>query len=265
MQSYKQVKMYDTVWSSHFDKFNTLRELNEYYNKRVADKEQDLLNASENEEIHKANAAEFNSIIEHAKSLGYKVSSYVTGTRKRSGYYKDEKWVDELRKQFPRSHYSAIYSSKQVENNYKQLEQYYEERKKYLERVEYNAKQSYEAEIENRQKDAIAIRLAVKYGLPEDVVDRDTIIETLVESDKYIMLATAMHETRNDWSDGFYRVKYALKKFVVSNEEDAAIASDVWECMDSDDGRVFRDTTYNYNVLYGMGNQELLADIAKIT
>ena len=66
---------------------------------------------------------------------------------------------------------------------------------------------------------------------------------------KYRMLVQAMVETRNDWLEGFYRVANALTQFEIEDERDQEIYDDLLGCMDSDDGRVFRDTAWNYNRL----------------
>lgn len=263
MNNFLNVGMRYTVWRSDFDKFTTLRDLEKHYQSVMAIKEQDIANATENERLHQENCDIFNAVVALAKSGGFKVNSYVTGTRKRSGYYKDEKWVEELRKQLPRPD-SSVYDPKKLQKNYEDFESGYQERKKRLEQIERQNAYDREQKYEYAKKSALAIRVAAKYGLPEDMIDRESIIEALESRDKYIVLATAMEATRGDWSDGFYRVEYALDKFTIGCEEDTYIVADILNCMDSDDGRVFRDTTYNYNVLYGMANQELLADLRKL-
>ena len=66
---------------------------------------------------------------------------------------------------------------------------------------------------------------------------------------KYVDLIIAMKKTRGDWSQGFYRVKDVLKKFNIETKEDELICNNLWEQFDCQDGRVFRDCEYNYDVL----------------
>ena len=60
-----------------------------------------------------------------------------------------------------------------------------------------------------------------------------------------------MSQTRGDWSEGYYRVSHALDRFKVETEEDGDIYRDVCSCFSDDiDGRVFRDTTWNYSHIF---------------
>ena len=59
-------------------------------------------------------------------------------------------------------------------------------------------------------------------------------------------LAVAMAQTRGDWSEGPYRVRDAMDRFTIRDNEDKDIANDVLGCMDDfEDGRVFRDTRWS--------------------
>lgn len=136
-------------------------------------------------------------------------------------------------------------------------------KKKAAQEIEEIRKQEQVKEKEEKAKKEVLAkaRLQVKYGLTEDS-DWDEVLEVLDKKDKYFMLARAMNDVRNDWNDGFGRVEWALSKFVVETEEDKEIEADIQSCLDSEetDGRIFRDTTYNYSVLYAKVNEDLLKD-----
>lgn len=136
-------------------------------------------------------------------------------------------------------------------------------KKKAAQEIEELRKQEQVKEKEEKAKKEVLAkaRLQVKYGLTEDS-DWDEVLEALDKKDKYFMLARAMNDVRNDWNDGFGRVEWALGKFVVETEEDKEIEADIQSCLDSeeDDGRIFRDTTYNYSVLYAKVDEDLMKD-----
>ena len=266
MKSFLPTKVFNTTSEYDLDKYLSQKDLDKYYNDVISHYDSDMQIAEANKQIKLENASEFNQIVELAKSFGYKVSDYVSGTRKRSGYYKDVKWVDELRKQLPSdSYYSARSNPAEMQKAYDSLKSAYEKRSQKLFRISREVEMKKEQEFTDKRKDAMAIRLAVKWGLDENILDRGLILEELINKDKYIMLAMAMEETRGDWSDGFYRVEYALGKFKVETQEDDLIYGDISGCMNCDDGRIFRDTDYNYSILYDrFANQELLADIFSI-
>lgn len=267
MEKFLPVKLYSSPSSYDFDKINKMKELEIEYQRRLAFKNQDLENSEKNAVIHSENIKQYHEIIDLAKSYGFKVNEYVSSRGKTKSHYKDEKWVSELSKQLPSSggYYSAIYTPKHVSDFYESLEGYYKERKEKLSIQERRIQESFDAEEERRNKEKLAIRLAVKYDLDEKYNDRESIYEQLLNKDKYIMLADAMEKTRGDWSDGFYRVEYAVEKFNIEDERDTEIITDIVLCLDGEDGRVFRDTHWNYTKVYMLGNQELLEDIIKIS
>ena len=124
-------------------------------------------------------------------------------------------------------------------------------------------------ERENQRKEEYALRRtrAIRFGAVRgwmDINTPDDFIDKAREADKYLDLASAMEATRGDWSDGFYRVRNSLNRFNVETPTDAEIVADVESCMDADDGRVFRDTDWNYNRLYGMVDNDLMREIGDI-
>lgn len=142
------------------------------------------------------------------------------------------------------------------------LEERYQSNRKELERV-------YNQEKEEKKKLFLIFELATKYNLlPVDEVSPCDIESHILSQDKYLDLAWSMERTRGDWSEGFYRVESALRRFEVVTPTDALIVADLQEIMDSDeqDGRVFRDTTYSYGTIYEyVENKELIADLNRIS
>jgi hypothetical protein len=78
---------------------------------------------------------------------------------------------------------------------------------------------------------------------------------------KYLDLAIAGSETRGDWSEGCWRVESALGRFTPETQVDKDIVEEWWDiCNDFDDGRSFRDTTWNYDRIIGeLANKDVVA------
>ncbi|MNV78716.1 hypothetical protein D3C71_1722230 [compost metagenome] len=104
----------------------------------------------------------------------------------------------------------------------------------------------------------------LRYELPLESSWSD-VLDSLCEKDQRLDLAVAMQRTRGDWSEGPYRVKNALDRFQIETTEDKDIANDVLSCLDDfEDGRVFRDTNWNYGRLFASVKDETLsADVQK--
>lgn len=95
--------------------------------------------------------------------------------------------------------------------------------------------------------------------------DAEEVMEGLIDLDRYLDLASAMEDTRNDWRDGFDRVRNALQRFESSTDHsigDEAIIEDISQILDGDenDGRVFRDTRYSYGVIYDLADKQIMKD-----
>tara|TARA_Y100000114_G_C11764120_1_gene332327 strand:+ start:22677 stop:23645 length:969 start_codon:yes stop_codon:yes gene_type:complete len=125
-------------------------------------------------------------------------------------------------------------------------------------------KEKAEKEKEEKAKKSVQAlaRMQVKYGLDEDSNWTD-VLEALDSKCKYFALARALEDQRGDWSEGFDRVQYAVDSFVVETPEDQEIFDSLHElAYDEDlcDGRTFRDCEWNYSVLYGKADTEVLKD-----
>lgn len=118
-----------------------------------------------------------------------------------------------------------------------------------------------DSELEKRKADMELACMLLRYELPIESSWYD-VLEHLRRKDQRLDLAVAMERTRNDWSEGPYRVREALDSFQIVTDEDKEIATDVANCLyDFEDGRVFRDTTWSYGALYAsITDTTLLAD-----
>lgn len=113
-------------------------------------------------------------------------------------------------------------------------------------------------------------RMLQRYGLGD--LTWPELLDELCSRSKYLDLAVAGLRTRTNWSDGFWLVEDALSRFRASpglgrtaDEErlDDEIAADISSCLESEDGdgRVFRDTIWNYEELFKLVcDEQLVAD-----
>lgn len=255
------------TFSNYYSSYNKMTSV-EQINKKLEEYKLMLeANIAAIEEAHKTNLA----AIENNKLVKEKVA-FVMGqigipTTYSKTYYKTNRsrtpttetvragWFDDLQRIAVSDGYEAkISAAKQAFESLK---------KKAAQEIDELRKQEQVKEKEEKAKKEVLAkaRLQVKYGLTEDS-DWDEVLEALDKKDKYFMLARAMNDVRNDWNDGFGRVEWALGKFVVETEEDKEIEADIQSCLDyeEDDGRIFRDTTYNYSVLYAKVDEDLMKD-----
>jgi hypothetical protein len=123
-------------------------------------------------------------------------------------------------------------------------------------------------ESEERDRENKKIRLLVEIGLKHGQTFNTVCdaIHYIAERDKYLKLALAMQRTRGDWSDGFYRVEYALDGFAMDTDDDKEIFREISSFLSGEerDGRCFRDCKWSYDVLFRKGNPDLLADLSKL-
>ena len=255
------------TFSNYYSSYNKMTSV-EQINKKLEEYKLMLdANIAAIEETHKTNLA----AIENNKLVKEKVA-FVMGqigmpTTYSKTYYKTNRsrtpttetvragWFDDVQRIAVSDGYEAKISA--ARQAFEAL------KKKAAQEIEELRKQEQVKEKEEKAKKEVLAkaRLQVKYGLTEDS-DWDEVLEALDKKDKYFMLARAMNDVRNDWNDGFGRVEWALSKFVVETEEDKEIEADIQSCLDSEeyDGRIFRDTTYNYSVLYAKVDEDLMKD-----
>ena len=94
--------------------------------------------------------------------------------------------------------------------------------------------------------------------------DYETALDKLRESDQRLDLAVAMMQTRDDWSEGCYRVEDALYRFRPWCPDEEAMASEARENCDEwgeiMDGRCFRDSCWGYDRILGTLDDQLRKD-----
>lgn len=116
--------------------------------------------------------------------------------------------------------------------------------------------------LEKRKADLAFVTICQRYDLPLESEWSD-VLDNLRRRDQRLDLAIAMEEVRGDWNEGCGAVESALSRFTIRNDEDKDIANDVLGCThDFEDGRVFRDTNWNYSRLYAsVQDRQLVADV----
>ncbi len=129
------------------------------------------------------------------------------------------------------------------------------------------------AEREKQAQEALhrVALLRAKYT-PEDASSTaHDIREAILSKDKYLHLAYWLERNRGDWNDGYDYAEIGLDGFTVDPDKpvDKEIYDNIFACINSADsyidGRIFRDTEYNYGVLYGMvEDQTLLNDLQQL-
>lgn len=144
-------------------------------------------------------------------------------------------------------------------------EKFAEEARVEAEKAKAEAERAAEREKEQRREMIELAKIILRYELPEESTWAD-VLDALRKRDQRLDLAVAMQQTRGDWSEGFWRVSDALSRFKIETDEDKEIANDVvqWLNGDHDDGRVFRDTTWNYDRLFASASDlQLAADVKR--
>jgi hypothetical protein len=220
--------------------------------------------AKSDEEIHLSNMKKINENIKTKETVfgileKIGVSSYYYGyktSRSRNQTKMYYHWSSEISKQIPTS-----YDQNKLENaKNKSFKFIDDECRKLLDKIRIE-KAKKEQEEKTRRDNEIQVKLLVKYGL-EIMNDWDDLLEVVLQKDKYLKLAYSMEATRNDWSDGFYKVENAISNFNVETDEDSWIYEDIQKLVygEERDGRIFRDCKYNYSVLYEKVESDLLKD-----
>lgn len=127
-------------------------------------------------------------------------------------------------------------------------------------------KEAEKAKIKREQEFVhLLASLRVKYDL-EYTDDKDTILATILIQNPYLYLAHYLLLNREDWNDGYDYAETGLSFFEANTEpktdEDRAIVDELDDLCENwdNDGRVFRDCTYNYTYLFNKVPRDLLKD-----
>lgn len=150
---------------------------------------------------------------------------------------------------------------KNIEKKRVDLKRYYEKKRSEFRKIEQELNQK-----KKREENILVLGiLTMKYKL--DVTsDKNSILEHLLNQNKYLLLGYYLEKNRSDWNDGYSYAKYGYDSFAVETEEDKLIEEEILSCINENwdgDGRIFRDIHYNYDYLYdkvSKDNPELFKD-----
>lgn len=226
----------------------------------------DVENHEKNTAAIEANMAVRERIIALMTEVGMpKTRREKAGTRYGMPKYRtvDAGWLDDLRDNVPTTdgfdRATATYNRLRAD-----YERYAAEGEREAEQAANAAAQEEERRKAERRANLELAEIILRYDLDRDSEWSD-VLGALRGRDQRLDLAVAMQQTRGDWSDGYYRVSDALRRFKVTTPEDAEIQTDILACFNDDiDGRVFRDTTWNYDRLFSSASDpQLAADIRR--
>lgn len=210
-----------------------------------------------------ANKATRDTLLAAIKQAGIPDSYWEYPTNSRARYPKKVRheagYLGDIRRNLPIT--DGFESSTSTYNSLKaRYDAYAQQAEDEEQRTVEAAERERQAELERRRADIRMAKIILRYDLPEDST-WSQVLSLLRKKDQRLDLAVAMRQTRGDWSEGYYRVSDALDRFVVHTTEDAAIQTDILACFNDDiDGRVFRDTEWNYDRLFQSAADPQLAE-----
>ncbi|MGM1044793.1 MAG: hypothetical protein ACQEXX_01465 [Bacillota bacterium] len=237
----------------YFDESNneSLDNMFEFINK-IADSDKNT--HEENIEKVNTNRATEKKVFDILEQIGINNTYYgykTSRSRDTSKMYYN--FPSEIKKQIP-----TIYSESKLDDLRKSLIE--RVKKIWHDEVYKMKKQRQEKEKQEKEKEhnkKLALLLA-KYDL--ELTDSwDDLLDKIIDKNKYLRLAHYLEENRNNWTDGFSFAESGLNNFSIENDVDQDIMDNIQSHMYENwggDGRVFRDCTYNYSVIYGMAAEK---------
>lgn len=226
-----------------------------------------------NQEVIKHNTLQYERVRTIMKTLGVKemfTRSYfkTSRSRKMTTERTAAKWPSEVRDALPmKCGWEDVMGKfkkrrEQIENFGLKLIKEQEEK------VRKEAAEKERKEKEEKRLKTLAV-LGAKYDLGIEA-EPDDIQEAIINQCKYLRLAHFMELNRSDWTDGYSYAEMGLERFNVESPQDQEIYDDVQECIESGedgdiDGRIFRDTKWNYSVIYGLVDEKLMEDCQVIS
>lgn len=90
----------------------------------------------------------------------------------------------------------------------------------------------------------------------------DTILDNILDKDKYLRLAHYLYLNRSNYNSGYDYAEAGLNGFNEETDEDTKICDAIQKILDNEDvdGRYFRDMDYGYDYLFDKADNELLKD-----
>jgi hypothetical protein len=250
----------------HFDRWKTgltftINEKNKEYLKEL-EKIIDIIHEMD-KEPHENNLVvlEFNkeindSIFKLLSTVGIQktYSDYKT-SRSRSKSVISYNFPMEIRKQIPLNYNENILEQKSKDLKASINKLFNTE----IDKVIKTRKEEEEKKLKTKSLKKQALMLG-KYDLDLECEWTD-LLEVILNKNKYLRLAHYLEANRSDWTEGHSYAENGLSGFNVESELDQDIVENIVSYMYDNwcmDGRVFRDCTYNYSVLYGMVEDDKL-------
>lgn len=207
-------------------------------------------------EINKQIAAQVEGLME---TIGMPRSWSERDLKSRSRYPKSithqAGWIDDVRRHC-RTDDGFAHATSTYERMLKEYQSYAERAEQEAAQAAAKAQREKDAELAKRRADMELAAMLLRYQLPIESTWGD-VLDHLVEKNQRLRLAVAMQQTRMDWNEGAWRVHGALGAFQIETTEDKDIANDIASCLaDFEDGRVFRDTEWNYDRLFASVAEE---------
>lgn len=212
----------------------------------------DVANAEENDRRARENHAIVDRLVETINKTGLKKETSIWKRNKTVKQTAD--WVAMLKGALPSCPGGSLSLKQRMEEMSRKRAQHLEAVKSEQEKQERSRK----AQERQRQQMVRVAEVALALGVDAATSDLGSLREVIRGRDKYLDLAVAGIETRNDWNDGAYRVEDALNRFKVETDEDKVIVA-VWsdELSDFSDGRQFRDCNPSYDAVITMADPKL--------
>lgn len=208
------------------------------------------------------------NVISHIKNfmsqIGIPASYYWTDPSSRARNPKSQSkpagYLEDIQRNIKTTDYTYTQLIQNAESSKKKIQAYVDSQRAEI----IAAEQALKASEKEKKKNLFVSTMKVKYDLPFDASEWE-IRGAILEKNKYLKLAHYLLLNRLDWNDGYDYAETGLNSFKVETEQDQEIFDDISRCIDSAedgiDGRIFRDTKWNYDELFAIvDDQSLLED-----
>jgi hypothetical protein len=215
----------------------------------------------ENELIAKSNTVAYDNLIKLFQLMGLKLTQPDSKSRKFIKPSVDVDFVKEIRGQ------CKTYAPSSVGYAWDSLIERVKKEEADRNIAVNEVKKQKEAADKESAKTKLFIDLIKKYdfNFPSGLPSADDLLDAILNKNKYLYLAHYLSLNRDDWNDGYSYAETGLNGFSVETEEDIEIYADVYSYFeDFSDGRVWRDSEWNYTRLFSMVPADLMEDYSKV-
>ncbi len=248
----KPYKLLERFYSRHYDiKCVTEEEVNRLY-------QEDLEIIKENEKAAANNAEIYNTLCSIFKNLGFRDTELrLPSPRAYKKVSCTAGWLESIKS------IRTSTGAAQVHEYYKTMMARIAEQKKKDEQERVAKQRQIEAEEKKKELLKYIVTLEAKYG--DTFSSAYAAKQFLLAKDKYLRLAYYLEKNRGDWSDGADYARTGLREFPIETDTDRQIHDEIADIIsDFEDGRSFRDCTWNYSVLYGMADETIRTEFQKL-